>query len=525
MRKRIALLLAILLLPLAALAGEPALPLTTDEVTLTCFIATDVKWSATKNSVAEVGAYQVIMDKTRVNIKFIHPAANQETEQFNLMIASNQLPDMIFYNWANVTGGPAKYIDDGVILRLNDAMEKWAPNFMKYIEQYPEARKQSVLDDGTFYMFPMLRINSDNEGGQWFRVAGHMIRQDWLDKLGLQMPTTMEELYEVFVAFRDKDPNGNGLKDEIPYAVPSSSGLTTLAPMFGVLYEFMLKDGKVAYGPLQPEFREFVETMRKWYAEKLIDNEYSLTDGAALTTKITNSLAGSTFNYLAGGMGTWTNMMKGKDGFNLVAMPWTKRNADSPAYASQQDYIRIVAGPGMAITTACKNVELAVKFRDYFYSEQGILDSNFGILDESYTMVDGKPVYTDKVLNNDKGLTVTQALSQYVMSSSNDAMVKTSDYFKQVTLLLDVQKASQPVWNAADTSLLVPPIAQTVDEASEIASIMSNISTYVDEMFVKFVMGQKPMEEYDAFLNELRRLDIDKVLGYKNAAYERYQSR
>ena len=325
MRKFLSLLLAVLLIvPSVLVAAETALPLTNEEVTLTCFMMTDVKWSATKNSVAEVGSYQVIMDKTKVNIKFIHPAAGQETEQFNLMIASNQLPDMIFYNWASVTGGPAKYLEDFVIIPLNEPMQKWAPNFMKYMEKYPEARKQSVLDDGTFYMFPMLRINTDNQGGEWFRVGGPMIRQDWLDKVGMAMPTTKDELYNVLTAFRDKDPNGNGKQDEIPYAVQSSTGLTALAPMFKTLYDFQLKDGKVTFGPVLPEFREFVETMRQWYAEGLIDKEYSLTDGAALTAKMTGDQAGSTFNYLAGGMGTWTNMMNGKGGFNLVAMPWTK---------------------------------------------------------------------------------------------------------------------------------------------------------------------------------------------------------
>ncbi|HHX22102.1 MAG TPA: extracellular solute-binding protein [Clostridiales bacterium] len=525
MKKRLALILSLfLLLPVLAGVAE-TLPIVKEPVTLTYFMNTDVKWSATKNSVAEVGSYQVIMDKTNVNIQFIHPAANQETEQFNLMIASNQLPDMIFYNWANVPGGPAKYIDDGVILNLNEAIDKWAPNLKALMEKYPEAKKQSVLDDGTFYMFPMFRMNQDNPTGEWFRVTGHMIRQDWLDKLDLSMPTTLDELYNVLVAFRDKDPNANGLKDEIPFTAQAAYGVKNFAGAFGTGPDFIVKEGQVIYGPLTPEYRDYVDTMRKWFAEGLIDNEYALADGAAITTKVTSNLAGSTFSLLAGGMGTWVNMMDGKDGFNLVAMPWIKNNADAPAYANQDEYIRIVPGMGTAITTACKNVEVAVKFRDYFYGEQGIIDSNFGILGESYTMVDGKPVYTDNVLKNDKGLTTTQALSQYVLSSSNDAMVKTSDYFKQITLLLDVQKESQPVWSACDTSLLVPPITQTADEATEIAQIMSNVSTYRDEMLIKFIMGQKPMDEFDAFVAEIQRLGIAKVLEHKNAAYQRYLSR
>ena len=100
----------VLLTPLAGCLAEVSLPLVTEPTTLTCFMETDVKWSATRNSVAEVSSYQNIMEKTGITVKFDHPAAGQTAEQFNLMVASNILPDMIYYNWAGVTGGPAKYI-------------------------------------------------------------------------------------------------------------------------------------------------------------------------------------------------------------------------------------------------------------------------------------------------------------------------------------------------------------------------------------------------------------------------------
>lgn len=531
MKKMLTALMALILV--MAMAGsavaEFALPIVEEPVTLTVFMETDVKWSATKNSVAEVGSYQTIMEKTGVNLEFDHPAAGQQAERFNIMIASTELPDMIYYNWANVSGGAAKYIEDGTIIALNDYVEEWAPNFLAYMEKYPDIRKQSVLDDGTYYMFPMIRLDEETGAGTWFKTAGFMIRQDWLDALELDMPNTIDELYDVLVAFRDNDPNGNGVADEIPYASTKDGeyGIAPFCGAFGITDGFYLENGEVKYGPVQDAYLDYLTTMRDWYAEGLIDPEYAMTDASTLTSKVTNELVGSSFYLLAGGMGTWSNMMAGKD-FNMVAMPWLSLDEESPAYATVSDYNKVVVGPGVAITKDCVargNLETAIRFRDYFYSPEGVIDSNFGILNESYTMVDGEAVFTDAVLKNDKGLTTTQALSQYALSASNDAMVKTAMYFKQVTLLLDNQKASQPVWNQCDISILLPNIAHTAEESALVAEKLNEINTYKQEMVMKFVLGETSLDEFETYVQNIYDLGIEEVIELKQAALDRYNNR
>ena len=154
-----------------------------------------------------------------------------------------------------------------------------------------------------------------------------------------------------------------------------------------------------------------------------------------------------------------------------------------------------------------------------------MLDSNFGSLGESYEMIDGEPIFTDAVLANDKGLTTTQALSQYALSASNDAMVKTAKYFKQVTLLLPNQKASQPIWNESDLSLLLPAIAHTAEESSYLSEKLSEIETYVDEHIVKYITGQESLDEFDDFVAHIYELGIDDVLAVKQAAVDRYNAR
>ncbi len=164
---------------------------------------------------------------------------------------------------------------------------------MTKINSDPDVKKQISLDDGTIFMFPLLKLDAIKLNG----TSGLILRKDWLEKLNLRTPTTIDEWYTVLKAFKEKDPNGNGKPDELPFTGNWGPGnltkLLDFSPGFGVLGGFEMKDGKVAFGPLQPEYKNFVETMKKWYSEGLIDPEIMTNDGKAFDYKVTNHVAGS----------------------------------------------------------------------------------------------------------------------------------------------------------------------------------------------------------------------------------------
>src|SRR5690606_27116471 len=137
-----------------------------------------------------------------------------ETDQFSLMFSSGDLPDIVETGWlgTHVPGGPDNAIKDGRILRLNELIEEHAPNLTRVLDENPEWRKMITSDEGNIYTFPFLR-----GGDLLLTVHGLALRQDWLDKLELDMPTTLDEWEEVLTAFKEQDPNGNGEADEIPF--------------------------------------------------------------------------------------------------------------------------------------------------------------------------------------------------------------------------------------------------------------------------------------------------------------------
>ncbi len=164
MPKRLCLFLlaATILLPVGVFARGEAEDTTAaaekGPVTLTCFWRLDPKTAMTLKSQSEMTVFKDLEEKTGVRFDFKHPPVGQEKEQLNLMLASNDLTDLIFWNWWDVPGGPGAVINGGQIIALNDLIDKYAPNMKRELEvEHPDYRKQVTLDDGTYYMIPKFK--------------------------------------------------------------------------------------------------------------------------------------------------------------------------------------------------------------------------------------------------------------------------------------------------------------------------------------------------------------------------------
>lgn len=148
----------------------------------------------------EIPFFQKWQEKTGVPLEFTAPPTGQVKEAFNVMLASGDLPDMIEYNFiGDFPGGPEKAIKDGYILKLNDLIDKYAPNLKKYLQEHPDIDKMVKTDSGSYYAFPFIR------GDEYLRVfQGPIIRKDWLDELGLPVPETIDEWTTTLRAFKEK---------------------------------------------------------------------------------------------------------------------------------------------------------------------------------------------------------------------------------------------------------------------------------------------------------------------------------
>ena len=471
--------------------------------------------SATAVNVGETEFAKELEKQTGIKVNYLHPAAGQDSEAFSLMIASNELPDIVQHNWQNTLGGPTGMIEDKVILPLNDLIEDHAPNLKKYLSENPDRDREIKTDDGQYYVFPLLRDDKS-----LLLSAGPVFRKDWLDDLGLDVPQTITEWETTLRAFK----NEKGATAPLSVSPLKS---TYLYFIFNSTPDFYVDNGVVKLGCLEPEFKETIITLRKWFKEGLLDKNYISADDQINTYNILNGEAGATFGSGGSDLGKWLAATGSKSSsFELIGAPYPSDKDGNPnSFAPIGDYFAPYASA--AITTNCKYPVLATKWLDYAYGQEGHMLFNFGIEGVSYEMISDYPTYTEIITNNPDDLTLGQALSRYNHASYGGPFIQDKRYIEQY-YQLEQQKNALTQWlKSADASYAkkMPQLTLSTEESSEYASLYNEIVKYRDERIAAFISGAAPMDEYDKFIETLKSLNTDKVIAIQQSAYDRFQNR
>lgn len=466
----------------------------------------------------EVPFFQEWQKRTGVRLKFIQPPANRAKEALNVLLASGEVPDMIEYEWAGFPGGPQKAINDGFIRKLNDVIDRYAPNLKRYLQEHPEVDRQVKTAEGSYYVFPFIR---DSDRLRTFQ--GPIIRKDWLDDLGLTVPETIEEWHTVLKAFKEKKGAEAPLSFlGVPNALQAMEN-GAFSGAFGVVKGFYQQDGRVKYGPLEPGYKAFIATFRQWYKEGLIDRNIAAVDTRSLDASILSGRSGATIWNAGAGIGTWQPLLAEADpGARLAGAPYpVLKKGERPFYGQRSHY---VSSGGVAISAKSDQVVKAVRLLDYGYSPEGHMFFNFGIEGVSYTMIDGSPRYTDLILKNPDKLAPSQALAMYTRASYFGPFVQDERYAEQYYSLPQQRKAAE-LWADTDVDAhLLPPTPKTEQENAELSVIMQDVSLLVDEMSLKMILGIEPMEVYDGYLEKIRSLRIERALEIQQTALERYMA-
>lgn len=461
---------------------------------------------------ADLPFYKAVKEKTGIDVKFTHPSSG---EQNNMMLASGEYPDIMEIDFYNHPGGPSKAIQDGYIIPLNDYL-KFAPNFMKYLKEHPEVDKMCKTDDGVYYAFPFIR------GDKTLIVfSGLMLRQDWLDELGLEVPETIDEWHTVLTAFKEK----KGAAAPLSFLMGSLKNSAAFAGAYDVRSGLYVDNGVVKYGENEPGYKEFIKTLRQWYSEGLIDKNVATLDSKILDSSVLDGKTGAMIGNVGGGIGKWAAAMASIDPkFKLVPAPYPSLNKGDRVRFGQFDNMVQAAGSA-SISTSCKDVELAVKYLDYAYSEEGHMLFNFGEEGVSYNMIDGYPTYTDLITHNPDGKSFMDMIGIYCRPNGNGPFVQDPRYMEQSASLPEQKKALE-VWsdNDADQTQM-PRILLTPEESDKTARIKSDLDTYTSESFMSFILGTMSIDDYDSYLNQLKAIGVDEFIKVYQDAYDRYQTR
>jgi len=464
----------------------------------------------------------------RTNVKFdvqLLPLTGT-LDKLNLIMASGDLPDLLGYGNADIIN---KFGPQGAFIPVQDLIAKYGPDIKKSLDnplpndKLPykiNAWAEITASDGNIYTIP--GISSSNAIGA---VWG--IRIDWLAKLGLATPDTLDDLYKAFVAFKTKDPNGNGKADEIPFIAAQGGQAGYVLPMvaaFGAhMSLYRAQDGSIKYGPVEEKYREAIQWLAKIYKEGLLDPDYLTTTRDQWLSKITSSIGGFQYGWPASGYATPNAALQ-------KVNPEYKLMPISPVKGPYGDRYKDTASAGNfifyrnAITSKNKYPEVTMRLLNYCYTDEGTLLISYGIEGLHYDMVNGKPVYRTIITQNPDGLDpeiarirdgvdITYLPYQIGWDSHFQAMGRAAPW---------TVKAWESYRDPGMVEAPMPTLQYTAEELAVINNIRSEINTYQAEMVNKFIMGTEPLANFDQYVARIKKANLDQWLKIANDALARY---
>ena len=458
------------------------------------------------------------------------------TEKKNLILnAGSDLPDALMA--ASLTDSELlTYGGNGLLIPLEDYInEETMPNLMKIVEKRPEMLATCTMPDGHIYGLPGIsEMGFEYTDGNTYYIGAipqfTAINTDWLEAVGMEMPTTVDELHDVLVAFRDQDVNGNGdPTDEIPlsFIFPEKNGSwcaglgTLLAPFGCTDYQAdhrAIEDGKVYYQAASEEYKNAIAYYHDWFEEGLIDIEIFSQDSS---------------QYIAKG--------NGEDPRLGVFVWWEIPEVVGAERAESYEYLPILEGPdgtygvnlnemgttshnSFSVTNACENPELLLKWVDQMYDPINSMQAIYGPIGVYWDEEpDENGCYSMRELK--EGETAGELKSKSELLGPTEQL--TEDYGTYYYLEDRAQERLNDLesfwFNYVDSTEYYPSVTYTADEIEVINDKLSDIKALTEEKVSHWLRDGGIEEEWDQYLQDLDNMGLQEVVGAWQAAYDRYQ--
>lgn len=519
MKKLAALLLSLFML-LSAVSALAEFPIVQEPLTLRAF-----QWVVENQQVNfdNLWFYKELEKKTNIKIEWEDVKDADWRTKLTTMLASGDWPDII------IRGGVSKdMIEDygpnqGILIPLDDYLEEYMPNYFSRLGMN-NVSASLTSSDGHMYFIGNLTAQRINHDGTFF------INKTWLDKLGLQVPTTVDELTDVLRAFRDGDPNGNGEKDEIPFSAAGevyhqTQGIYNHFAMFGVplqrwVYACIDDNNKVVFPGYMEGFRAAVEWLNLCYTEGLLDPEALTQDSNAWGVKVNADRVGYT-TYLRT-INTAMEQTTIAPQFKHILPPASEYGVKVPRILEIPEF-------GAAITSTNKHVTETLRWLDAQFETETMLTSvngpmAGGPLDPAPLEMTAEGKYKVAFVPADNGL------YQYVPVIHGQFFAPGDYYFDIFELPPHrVERKNQAelyeqagVLEKNSHDYLRKLVSLNTETAVEVSRLFTEIEKYMKESITNFITQGVTDASWQAFLDNAKNVGVDKYVEYYQTAYDAY---
>ncbi|MBQ9010165.1 MAG: extracellular solute-binding protein [Clostridia bacterium] len=388
-------------------------------------------------------------------------------------------------------------IDSGAVLDLAPLIEKDMPNLSALLAEHPEWREQIALEDGRIASLPLINLH-ERQVCAWLNAA-------WLESLGVAFPESLDELTEAFRAIAEKDPNGNGKKDEHALDLVGVYELRWLLPYFGIVaddYHVCRNgDGELVFAPDQAGYRRFAETVKNWYDLGLMrPDAFTATHTALSITTASNQNS--------------DKKQTNTSGMLLTVTPYTAVDADEVSHyralllpdengkVRWRDLLGELWTGTFAVTASCKDPDAALRWVDALYTEKGAALAYVGIEGEEY--VYNAEGYWEYKLQESSEIEAVRA-NKIIYTGTTVPGLFPDRIIEAVNSEEDRHVFAESERVHACSERVLRNYFLPASITTEVSEICTRLGALVDTGLARFITGEVPLddEHWNAWLDSL----------------------
>lgn len=503
-------------------AGAITYPLVTDVDTITMWMGMP-PFIYNNVDIADYGSTNIIFqaaeEATGIHVAVTAVTTANEPAQYSILIAAEEYCD-IMADSTKYSGGADAAVADDVLLELSPYLEAYAPDYYNSVMQLEDYVRYLTTDSGNIVNFM---------GRSYSTGISAIIRQDWLEALNLDAPVTYDDYYNVLMAFKVEynptlpiamlvggSPNANSLS--------SGFGIDFYLNNMGISYEesFYAVDGEVKFGLAEPEFKDYLAMLNKWYDDGLINPDF-VNCITTMSPDITSAIAAGTVGIWYGGDDYFAaDYQTGDPNYDALAITDPVMKKGDTLHTGEPTMPR-GRPQGYAVTVSAKSEcpEVVLMWLNYFFTEEGIQLANYGIEGVTYEYVNGSIEFLD-IIAAPTDLTQFAAKAIYTGQMMPNYGIKD----RWMSIMSDEEQATvTDVWNSNRDMEWLYYGTLTAEEGEDFNVLFADINTLGMESIAGFITGEKSLDNFDSFVTELYNLRLEQCIAYKQAAYNRYMAR
>ena len=470
---------------------------------------------------------------TGVKLEFVEVSDQTAREQFNMMVAGGDYPDLLpvmeYY-----TNGLTQAYEDEVIVDIGQYIDEYMPNYAAVLETLAPQTVDSTLTDGATLAFYQIKDGT-------YSGNGFVSRQDWIDEQNWEWSgdvvsteefteylRTMKNAYDVPNMIYMTDGTVTGLEAAFDTAIPALKGDGF---MTSVSTNIMRYDEEVTSAWITDNYRAYLEWVLQMMDEGIIYRNYLDLDADRMVQNTKQA---------SGEIGIWnsnadkidevaTNFEHTTDAFALAPLP---RVAEDPAaqYVWNDEVALVSNRAGFSLSSTCENPEIVCQWENYWWTTDGYYMANYGVEGESYHMDGDTPVFdwSQPVTitgRNAPNAEMAQQLFTMLrfagMYADNDMLLST---FSETALKAVSLWTIEGSTDARHYPSTLSNSRMTVEETEEINSLQGDILTFAPTEIMKFLDGSAELndETWGAFVDEMNNMGLDRIIEIYQIAYDEY---